>query len=349
MNKSDQIPEYVFACLAKHANRHEQELLEKWLDECGNALLYRQLQQIDRMSSDLQLYRSFNLTEARRKVLNAILSGRRRSLMSRLQRIAAVLFLPLFLTSLFVLYRYQVLTRDLRASEMTQQVSTQPGTRTHFFLSDGTEVWLNADSRLQFPSGFGRTSRMVELDGEAYVKVFKDGKRPFMVRNGSFEVEALGTAFNICAYSEDKRFAVALEEGKIRVSDHLAGRSLLVSPGQEARFSVEDRQLSMSPADVHDIAAWKEGHLIFNKTPFPDVVLKLGRWFNADIQLLDESVANYRYTATFTGESLRQVMELLKLTAPIDYSFEDRSVSKDHQFTKERIKIWTNLSEKIKK
>lgn len=349
MNKSDQIPEYVFACLAKHANRHEQELLEKWLDECGNALLYRQLQQIDRMSADLQLYRSFNLTEARRKVLNAILSGRRRSFMNRLQRIAAVLFLPLFLASLVVLYRYQVLKNDLRESAVIQQIGTQPGTKTHFFLPDSTEVWLNAASTIKFPSEFSGTTRLIELDGEAYFRVFKNKRQPFIVKNGSFEVEALGTAFNFCAYSEDKKLSAALEEGKIRVSDKVADRSLLVNPGEQVHFSVEDRQLCKSQADVQNVIAWKDGRLIFNETPFSDVVLKLGRWFNADIQLSNETIAGYRYTATFTNESLKQVMELLKLTAPIDYSFESRLVSRDNHFTKERIRIWKGPDAKIKK
>ncbi|MGV8090549.1 MAG: FecR family protein [Mangrovibacterium sp.] len=348
MEKSDQIPEYVFACLRKKATKQELEQLEKWLSQDDNAGLYRQLQQIDQMSADLKLYRSFDPDKARGNVLKAILQGKRLSFIDWTQRAAAILFLPLVLTSLFVLYQYKTLKNDLRTTSVIQQVDTQPGTKTHFFLPDSTEVWLNAATTIKFPSEFTGSKRTVELDGEAYFRVFKNKKKPFIVKSGSFEVKALGTAFNLCTYSEDKKFTAALEEGKIQISGKNANQSLILDPGELVHYSVEENQFTRSQVDVQDIIAWKDGRLIFNQTLFSDVVLKLGRWFNADIQLSDQTIANYRYTATFTNESLKQVLELLKLTAPIDYSFENRVVTTGNHFTKERIRIWKNPNAKIK-
>ena len=348
MKESDQIPGYVFACLEKKATKQDLELLKEWLCESGNALLYRQLKQIDQLSSDLILYRSFNIPAARGKVLKAILSTKRLFWLDWVQRIAAVLFLPLVLASLFFFYQYKVLRSDLHAVAVIQQIDTQPGTKTHFFLPDSTEVWLNAASTIKFPFNFTGTTRLIELDGEAYFRVHKNKKKPFVVKNGSFEVEALGTMFNLCAYSEDKRFTAVLEEGKIQVSEKTANQSLVLNPGEQVYFSIEENQFNKSQVNVQDIIAWKDGRLIFNQTPFSDVVLTLGRWFNADIRLADQSIANYRYTATFTNESLKQVMELLKFTAPIDYSFEDRLLTYDNHFTKERIEIRKNTNAKIR-
>jgi ferric-dicitrate binding protein FerR (iron transport regulator) len=90
---------------------------------------------------------------------------------------------------------------------------------------------------------------------------------------------------------------------------------------------------------VQDVIAWKDGILIFNETPFYEVAVKLGRWFNADIKITDQSIANYRFTGTFTEESLEQVLELLKLSTPIDYSSSHRKIQKNRSFSKQEIKI----------
>jgi len=99
--------------------------------------------------------------------------------------------------------------------------------------------------------------------------------------------------------------------------------------------------------NVKDVVAWKEGKLVFNESPFNQVVTRLGRWFNADIQLADTTLAKYRYTATFTNESLFQVLELLKYTAPIDFSSNSREVLGKNDFSKQEVRIWGNPDAKI--
>lgn len=339
MNENEQIPDYVFACLQNIGTEQEKLLLKQWLIEPSNTKIYSQLQKIDQLSTDLSLYRSFNLETGRKKVQKSISSTKTALTFIRLQRIAAILFLPLILASLLVVYQNSLLKDDLRASVVLQQIDAQPGTKTHFFLPDSTEVWLNSASTIKFPSVFTGTTRLVELDGEAYFKVYKNKRKPFIVKNGNFEVEALGTIFNLSAYTEDNKFLATLEEGKIKVGHNATYQSLIILPGEQVCFSAGAKQLEKLKVDVQDVIAWKDGRLVFNQTPFSDVVLALGRWFNADIKLADQSIANYRYTATFTNESLDQVMELLKLTAPIDFKKENRVVIEGNQFTKAKIQI----------
>lgn len=342
MKETNQIPDFVFACLQKMATEHEKLLLDKWINNPGNAELFHQMQKVDRISSDLHLYRSFELSVARKKVKKAIRLSKYTTAIDWMQRAAAILFLPLFIAGLYIAYQNRMLKDDLRVSSIIQQIDALPGTKTHFFLPDSTEVWLNSASTIMFPSVFNGTTRTVELNGEAYFKVYKNKRKPFIVKNGDFAVEAVGTAFNLCAYSEDNKFLATLEEGKIKVSDETAQKSFLLEPGQQVRFLVSQKRLYKWDVNVSEIVAWKDGRLVFNQTPFSDVVRSLSRWFNADIQLADESIANYRYTATFTNENLYQVLELLKLTAPIDYSLDKRLITSGNNFTKERIQIRKN-------
>lgn len=334
------IPYFVSANIQNTATEEEKLLLAEWLKIPGNAILYNQLRKIDTLSSDVKLYRSFDPVSARKKVERVIRETRKTKVLSRFQRVAAVLVFPLALFSLLVIYQNRILKNDLNSAAVLQQIDTQPGVKSHFFLPDSTEVWLNAASSIEFPVVFTGNTRLVKLDGEAYFKVYKDKSKPFVVRNGTFEVEALGTAFNLCAYSGDKRFMATLEEGKIKVSQTAINQSLLVVPGEQVSFLNDNQQFSKSTVVVDDFIAWKDGRLVFNKTPFFEVVLTLNRWYNADIQLVDESIAGYRYTATFTNESLSQILELLKLTAPIDYTVESRMIKSNNSFTKEEIKIF---------
>ncbi|WP_159522456.1 FecR family protein [Sunxiuqinia indica] len=339
MNQIKNIPDFVFACLNESATAQEIEQLDQWLVDLENAQLYKQLKTINMLSNDLKLYRSFNIETARKKVELEIKERKRIVFFHRLQRYAAVLLVPVLLTAAFFIYKTIHLKQDISRSIVVQNIYAQPGTRSHFFLPDSTEVWLNTASSIKFPSIFKGKTRLVELDGEAYFKVYKDEKKPFIVQKDGFRVRALGTAFNFCAYDGDRRFSATLEEGKIQVTEISLNKTLLINPGEQVDFLVSENKFKKSKVNVQNVIAWKNGRLVFDKTPLSDVVLALGRWFNADIELVDPSIANYRYTATFTNESLKQVMELLELSAPIKYTIKERSKTDDNSFTKELVRI----------
>ncbi len=248
--------------------------------------------------------------------------------------------MPVLLGAFWILYQNNNLKKDLVAAEIIQEIKSQPGVKMQFLLPDGTEVWLNAASKIKFPTVFTGGTRSIELDGEAYFKVFKNKQKPFVVKAQNVEVTALGTAFNLCAYKEDNTYYTTLEEGKVRVIDtENVNKQYILNPNEQVLYNAEDKTFSKSIVNVDRITSWKDGKLIFDEIPFHQVVLTLGRWFNADIRLADQSIANYRYTGTFINENLEQVLELLKLTAPIEYSYKKRELGENNEFTKEKIII----------
>lgn len=345
MIKQKNIPDFVFACLQKTSTERDIEKLHQWLKLDSNAQLYSQLKKIDIISNDYKLYKSFDISSAEKTIKETIRKRKKKIFILTIQRYAAILLLPTLLLAAFYIYKADTLNRDLSQMNTIQEINTQPCTRNHFFLPDSTEVWLNSSSTISFPSVFNGSTRLVELNGEAYFKVYKNKKKPFIVKNGEFKVMAVGTAFNFCAYTGDNKYSVALEEGAIKVcegslnKDRKVNKMTFAKPGEQVTFFNYEKKMIKSLANIQNIVAWKEGQLIFDKTPLSDVILSLERWFNADIKLEDKTIANYRYTATFTNESLIQVLDLLEMSASIEYSITKRSKSIYNTYTKQLITI----------
>lgn len=338
------IPSFVLSGLSGQADSEEQKQLENWLKDPENKRTYKQLQAISEISADLKLYKSFNKSEALTNVKASIRVNKGRRILAYLQRAAAIMFIPLLIGSIFMAIQYFGSNGASVHASVVQQLSSPPGTRSHFYLPDSSEVWLNASSSIRFSSTFEGDTRLVELQGEGYFKVYKNKVKPFIVHSKDMAVKAIGTAFNVCGYADESDAFVTLEEGKIEVRNNKSKQALIALPGEQVQFSEADGALSKAMVNVDDFTAWKEGRLVFNKVPLSQVVNTLGRWYNVDIEFVNAGVGNYRYTATFTNESIYQVMELLKLTAPINFSFADRNkIGEGNEFTKQKIKIWKTV------
>ena len=341
MKTHDQIPDFVVAHLQGEATEEQIQLTVEWLKAAENLEVYRQLEKLNSLSADLQIMRKFDVQAAKQKVIKAYRRKRALVIVNWSQRIAAVLFIPVLLAGIWYYLQQNELRKNLTNLLVTQEIVTQPGTKTHLFLPDSTEVWLNASSTLRFPSVFAGTERRIELDGEAYFKVFRNKRKPFIVKTTYLEVEAIGTAFNLSAYSGDSKISTTLEEGKVKIADGTNAKKIMyLDPGAQLNYFPGNKNYETLNVRVKDVIAWKDGILIFNQTPFFEVVAKLGRWYNADMQITDQSIANYRFTGTFTSESLEQVMELLTLSTPIGYSNTRQKILGNNSYSKQEIKIW---------
>ena len=347
MKIQDHIPEYLIAYLHREASKEQEQLAVEWIDDPENKKIYHELVKISEWSTDLRLLRNFNLQEGKQKVIRKYRANKLVVLSKWVQRIAAILFIPVLLGGIWSYLQQDELRKNLEGLIVTQEIVTQPGTKTHLFLPDSTEVWLNAASSIKFPSAFTGNERRVQLNGEAYFKVFHNRKKPFIVNTGYVEVKALGTSFNLSAYSGDYIISTTLEEGKVKVMDEQnIEKVMFLDPNDQLNFYPKTQKYVAEKVRVQDVIAWKDGVLIFNETPFNEMASKLGHWFNADIQISDASIANYRFTGTFTSESLEQVMELLTLSTPISYSISQRTLLKNKNFSKQKIKIWKKSKSK---
>ena len=350
MKTPDNIPEFIVAYLRGEANEEQSRLSLEWIRNKDNLKLYRQLEDINRLSADIRMLQKFNVQEGKRKVRSRYRANKLQVMSVWMQRVAAVLFIPILLSGIWFYHQQNELRQNLACLIVSQEIVTQPGTKTHLFLPDGTEVWLNASSTIRFPSAFKGDERRIELDGEAYFKVFHNKRMPFIVKTDKLEVEALGTAFNLSAYSKDPKITTTLEEGKVKITDRKnANKIMFLDPGYQLKYNRNNQGYQKQNVRVQDVIAWKDGVLIFDETPFPEVAARLGRWFNADVKIIDRSIVNYRYTGTFTSESLDQVMALLTLSAPIEYSANKRKNPGNTNILKQEIKIWKNPQAKSKR
>lgn len=348
MKTQEQIPEFIVAYLHKTADEEDIALSLEWLKDPENRKIFDQLEKINRLSGDVQLLDDFNASSAKKKVYSKFKANKILVVTNWVQRIAAFLLIPVLLGGIWLYFEKVNLQNSLVGQVVHQEIITQPGTKTHLFLPDSTEVWLNSASKLRFPTTFTGDNRKIELDGEAYFKVFHNKEKPFIVKTVYLDVEALGTSFNLSAYADDYKISTTLEEGKVRITNEQhPNKAYVMTPGSQVNFYPEKQDYKSEEVRVNDVIAWKDGVLVFSETPFNEVAAKLGRWFNAEIKITDPSIVNYRFTGTFTSESLDQVLHLLTLSAPIDYSVSERQVLENMSFSKQEIKIWKDANAKI--
>lgn len=158
-------------------------------------------------------------------------------------------------------------------------LSTPRGGKYKITLSDGTKVWLNAETVLKFPAAFTGTERGVELTGEAYFEVAKDSKRPFHVLSGSQKVEVLGTHFNIFGYPNEKQIRTTLLEGKVSVET--GGKKMMLSPGEES--VLEGKALTTRSANLDQAIAWKEGLIDITNQSLEEIFTQISRWYDVEV------------------------------------------------------------------
>ena len=209
---------------------------------------------------------------------------------------------------------------------------------SHFF--DGSEG-LNAQSELIYPTRFTGKERRVELSGEAYFKVVADHKNRFnVVTPGGITVSAYGTEFNVNAYPDELTHQVTLAKGHVEVGTERSAKKELIV-GQKAVLSHSTGQVSIMETDTYVDTAWKDGKMVFRRENLETIVQKLSRKFGVTIHLDGNVLKEYVYTATFTDETLEDILELLKRSAPITYTISKREQLDNDTFSRRVVTIKT--------
>ncbi|HET6995940.1 MAG TPA: FecR domain-containing protein [Chitinophagaceae bacterium] len=166
-------------------------------------------------------------------------------------------------------------------------MTTPRGGKYQLRLPDGTDVWLNAESSITYPTTFTGTSRKIALTGEAYFEVAKDKTKPFIVNvNNRSEVEVLGTHFNINSYSDESGIKTTLLEGSVRVTNGVAvvGPGVILRPGQQSSITANVNGISITnDADLEQVLAWKNGYFHFNRADIRTVMRQIARWYDVEV------------------------------------------------------------------
>lgn len=223
-------------------------------------------------------------------------------------------------------------TGDPSSDTKGMMISTPQGGTYQVVLPDGTRVWLNAGSGLNFPVKFTGTTRSVQLSGEAYFQVVKDKKHPFIVKTNKQEIMVLGTHFNVAAYQDEMANTTTLLEGSVHIS-HLLSKSgsnidlngKILKPGEQSVLT--DQSLQVNQVDTEEAVAWKNGYFRFNKENIVTVMRKLSRWYNIAV-VYEGPVPEDEFSGTASrNKSIGQVLNMLQYSKSVQFKIEGRRVT----------------------
>ena len=262
---------------------------------------------------------------------------------SRLTRVAAVLLIPVLVYLFYTLSERNIVTKNFATLAVDSlEVIAPVGSRTVVQLSDGSVVHLNYGSKIKYPQFFSDNIREITLSGEAFFDVTHNLDNPFIVKTGKINVKVLGTSFNVQAYSDNEIVQTTLVNGRV-VLEQIANNGdtkMLGSmePGQHVAFNTQTGAMSSTKGNVQKYISWKDGKLIFEDTPLFEVAKKLSRMFNVDIQV-DKNIEEFIYSVTFVDEPLFQILDLMAIATPIQYTTLPRKKLTDGTYSKQTIII----------
>lgn len=269
----------------------------------------------------------------------------------RITQIAAAIFVILATVAILLIQNNVISIKK----EQQLQVIVPSGEKSQLILPDGTQVWLNSESKLVYPADFTYRERKVTLEGEAYFDVAKVNNSRFTVYTQDFKVEVLGTKFNVKSYPDDYTVETTVVEGMVKVESEKPNSNffpIILKPTERLVYKKDIRSFSknsdtdipseskieetptfgrkeilISHVNTNNITSWKDYLLVFDNESFEEIALKLSRWYKVQIFLQDEELKTQHYTGKFVhNESLTQVLEAIRLTTPIKYQIYQNRV-----------------------
>ncbi len=294
-----------------------------------------QIRYIYNLTGELDKQKQIDAASAWRVVSRRISRVSFRHKIWDIARTAAAVLLPLLL-----IHQYIIKPMQDAAPESMITIASAPGVVTKASLPDGSQVWLNAQSTLTYPQRFSKNKRTVRLTGEAYFKVAADKKHRFdVVTPGDMTVSAFGTEFNVAAYPDAPDYQVTLAQGNVDVMPGNAGGNRTLQEGQKAVLTLSSGEMDVRQTDTYVDTAWKDGKMVFRRERLENIALKLSRKFGVVIRLEGEELKGYEYTATFTDETLEDILDLLKRSAPISYTVSKQKQLDNNTFTQREVTI----------
>lgn len=220
---------------------------------------------------------------------------------------------------------------DSNTKNLVYNTLTVPyGKRFLILLSDGTTVNLNAGTSLKYPVKFleGK-NREVFLKGEAFFKVAKDEKHPFIVNSASLNIQVLGTQFNVSSYPEDTETDVVLTEGSVNLSVvNNTKKTSLLKPGFKASYNKNDTSdIMVNPVITSIYTSWINGELVFRNISFENILKKMERHYNITIINKNSELANEKFNASFRNEPIEKILEYFKITYNINYTINKNKIT----------------------
>lgn len=196
------------------------------------------------------------------------------------------------------------------------------GKRSSLILADGSKIWINSGTEVEFPSKFDKKTREIYVNGEIYIDVTESKKQPFIIHTSTFDVEVFGTSFNVSAYDDDEETSVVLVEGSVQLNT--TDSSMKMLPNEMVKMSAGN--ISKQEIDVSLYTSWIKGVFIFDGTPISEVLKKVGRYYNISFsgtaEIPDKKITGKLYLS----ENIDDVLSSISLLTSTTYKREDNSI-----------------------
>lgn len=190
------------------------------------------------------------------------------------------------------------------------------GKRSQLKLADGTQIWLNSGTVLEFPVNFNGKEREITVYGEIYIEVAHDKTKPFIVHSKDMDVRVYGTKFNISTYANSEP-SVVLAQGSVGVSTK-KGKEVKISPSE--RIKLVDNTFIKEQVDIAHYLSWKDGYLLFDNTPMSDVLIQVGRYYNLTFNINNEMIKDVTCTGKiYLSSNFNTVMHTISLLTNTKY------------------------------
>jgi len=338
----------------------EKQLVEDWISDERHRAFFLKLKEAWLSPLDIEPLRKENMERDWKKILSGIeefevtpappQKDKRVffKVSPALFRAAAVLLIIFSIAGAYFTGRKQ--SPVFQGSDMSyNEIYVPKGQRSHISMSDGSTIWINADSRVRFQNNYGGESRDIWLEGEAFFEVAKDISKPFYVHTSDLKLKVHGTSFNVKAYPDEDIIETTLVEGSFSFEMTEAGNrsgEVFLEPNHKALYLKKEAQLVTSevgretdvnlepgkiiisePVEVEPVISWTDGKLVFEDEPFEEIAVKLERKYDIEIFINSEDIKKTRYTGVLRDVSIEQALKAIQLSMPISYSIKDNEVN----------------------
>ena len=226
--------------------------------------------------------------------------------------------------------------RPLRKFALISRISTYAAiaiiaiavTTVYFYtVADRKTVVTRYRTSFSYDSHYGKNTRVVYLEGEAYFEVAKDKDKPFIVETQEQSIEALGTKFNVTAYPEDSLLVTTLLEGAVRLTNHAASGATVLHPDEQLIYNKNTQSMFQQRVDAAQYASWTTGYYYFPEQSLEAILYRLSHVYGVRFTVRSEALNHRMFTGTFyRGQSMKEIMEIICLAIPIRYEIDDHHV-----------------------
>ncbi len=283
-------------------------------DKKENKEIFKKVKIFWAFLSSTRKLNDYEIENAYLKIQDKI-SGKKRRLDTTLKivlKYAAIIVFLISLTTIYYTNKQQISHTAPKKKLSYTSFITENGQRSRVVLPDSSIVWLNSGTTLSYPNTFSGENRNVSLNGQAFFQVCHKGNYPFSVHANGLMVTVLGTKFDVDAYPENDEIAVVLESGKVELThEGFESFNYIMKPGERANYNISANSLNIGHVDTSIYSSWKDGKLIFRNEPMKNVVEKLRKWYNIDIEVADTEVYNSIFSGTIQNESYEEIFRLI--------------------------------------